>query len=402
MQKKIRKNFIMLFSAIIAAMLILSGEFMLTPKTTAYADDSTPSNTLYWGLDEDTGVLTLSSHQSEAATAEYTSLSNAWESRKDEITSVVVDEYAYAPQSMGLWFKGCTKLKTADLSGLDTSRVTYMHQLFYECSALTSVNLPFNTSNVTAMNFMFYKCSGLTSLDLSSFYTANVTTMRFMFYTCSGLTSLDLSSFDTSNVTDANGILTYCDCLAEISTPGIVGDVALPLPSQYWNGNTHKIINSISGAETNCLLVRHAGHSFGAWIDEIPANCTVTGTKAHKDCLTCNKHFDSDGKTEITDLTIPVNGSHDWGEWTTTKEATEKEEGEERRICANDETHYETRMLPKLTPATPTPETPSAPAEETKSYWWLFWLLIPLAIGVGGVTYGIWVYKNDKKNNDDN
>ena len=46
-----------------------------------------------------------------------------------------------------------------------------------------------------------------------------------------------------------------------------------------------------------------APHSFGAWIDEVPATKETTGTKAHKDCEICGKHFDKDGN-EITDLTI--------------------------------------------------------------------------------------------------
>ena len=118
--------------------------------------------------------------------------------------------------------------------------------------------------------------------------------------------------------------------------------------------------------------------------------CTENGLTASKSCSVCNTVL-----SEQT--TVPALG-HKYGDWVTTKEATESEDGEQRRVCENDEAHYETRTLPKLTPSTPTPEKPSAPTE-TKSYWWLFWLLIPLAIGVGGVTLGIWVYKNDKKNN---
>jgi len=44
-------------------------------------------------------------------------------------------------------------------------------------------------------------------------------------------------------------------------------------------------------------------HSFGEWIEEIPATTDATGTKAHKDCSICEKHFDTDGN-EIADLTI--------------------------------------------------------------------------------------------------
>ena len=46
-----------------------------------------------------------------------------------------------------------------------------------------------------------------------------------------------------------------------------------------------------------------AAHSFGAWIDEVAATCLETGTKGHKDCTVCEKHFDAQGNV-IVDLTI--------------------------------------------------------------------------------------------------
>lgn len=44
-------------------------------------------------------------------------------------------------------------------------------------------------------------------------------------------------------------------------------------------------------------------HNFGAWIEEIAPTVNNVGTKAHKDCLLCNKHFDS-ADNEIYDLEI--------------------------------------------------------------------------------------------------
>ncbi|MGM9627155.1 MAG: hypothetical protein ACI3V4_03560, partial [Faecousia sp.] len=66
--------------------------------------------------------------------------------------------------------------------------------------------------------------------------------------------------------------------------------------------------------------VNTSNHTFGAWIDEVPATCKTTGTKGHKDCTGCNKHFDADGN-EITDLTIPVDpANHEGtpGDWVKT------------------------------------------------------------------------------------
>ena len=61
-------------------------------------------------------------------------------------------------------------------------------------------------------------------------------------------------------------------------------------------------------------------HTFGAWIDEVPATCKTAGIKGHKDCNDCNKHFDTDG-SEITDLIIPVapaNHEGTLGDWVKT------------------------------------------------------------------------------------
>ena len=52
-----------------------------------------------------------------------------------------------------------------------------------------------------------------------------------------------------------------------------------------------------------------AEHTFGKWQDEIPATTEDFGTKGHKDCTVCGKHFDKDGG-EITELRIAKIGTH--------------------------------------------------------------------------------------------
>ena len=48
-------------------------------------------------------------------------------------------------------------------------------------------------------------------------------------------------------------------------------------------------------------------------------------------------------------VTVPATG-HDWGKWVQTKAPTETTEGELTRMCKNDETHKETRIIQKLEP----------------------------------------------------
>ena len=114
-------------------------------------------------------------------------------------------------------FYQCSSLTSLDLSNFDTSKVTDMSGMFNSCSSLTSLDLSnFDTSSVTNMSSMFWCCSSLTSLDLSSFNTSKVTNMYSMFDTCSSLTSLDLSNFDTSKVTNMSYMFSGCSSLKDV------------------------------------------------------------------------------------------------------------------------------------------------------------------------------------------
>lgn len=43
---------------------------------------------------------------------------------------------------------------------------------------------------------------------------------------------------------------------------------------------------------------------------------------------------------------------HAWGEWEVVKQASANEEGLMRRVCANDPSHVEEEIIPKLQPQT--------------------------------------------------
>ena len=75
-------------------------------------------------------------------------------------------------------------------------------------------------------------------------------------------------------------------------------------------------------------------HDFGAWIAEVPATCVATGTKGHKDCNRCNRHYD-ESENEITDLTIHTNDNHDWNAWVSNGDGTHT------RTCKRDGSHTE-------------------------------------------------------------
>ena len=97
------------------------------------------------------------------------------------------------------------------LPKIDTSGVTNMNSMFYNCYSLVSIPL-LDTSSVTNMNSMFSGCSSLVSIPLLD--TSSVTTMSSMFYLCSSLVSIPL--LDTSSVTNMNSMFYNCYSLVSI------------------------------------------------------------------------------------------------------------------------------------------------------------------------------------------
>ena len=137
-----------------------------------------------------------------------------------DIKSVVFDKSfkTYAPTSLDSFFAWLTNLETIkDLKYLNTEQVTDMSNMFYGCSALTSLDVThFNTAKVRDMNHMFYRCSKLTSLDVTKFNTANVTNMSYMFCRCPVLSSLDVTKFNTANVTNMSYMFESCSALSSL------------------------------------------------------------------------------------------------------------------------------------------------------------------------------------------
>ena len=161
--------------------------------------------------------------------------------KKEFVEHVVFDaSFAYTrPTCTFWWFAEMTNL--SDITGiqyLNTANVTYMNKMFYNCKALTSLDLSsFNTENVTNMSEMFFYCSNLTSLNVSNFNTAKVTTMFRMFDGCSKLTSLDLSSFNTSSVKTMESMFTICTNLTNLNVSSFNTENATNMSSMFYDCN---------------------------------------------------------------------------------------------------------------------------------------------------------------------
>ena len=116
----------------------------------------------------------------------------------------------------------------------------------------------FDTSNVTNMTYMFYNCKALTSINISSFNTENVTDMNHMFSECSSLSNLDLSNFDLTSLSDdLNHDSTFQDCtsLQTINIP-INLHKDIPLPGTFCREDNPDIIyTSLPTAQTSSFII---------------------------------------------------------------------------------------------------------------------------------------------------
>ena len=72
---------------------------------------------------------------------------------------------------------------------------------------------------------------------------------------------------------------------------------------------TANFVNTAFTVQEKEVDIDFTPHTFGAWKDEIPATTEEFGTKGHKDCTVCGKHFDKDGN-EITELKIAKIGTY--------------------------------------------------------------------------------------------
>ena len=150
-----------------------------------------------------------------------------WVWKNPNVTNVtkVVFDPAFAnarPTNCKEWFQGCVKLTSIEgIEYLNTSQVTDMHNMFYNCFNLQTTDFSgFDTRKVKDMSNMFYNCGSLKSLDISNFNTSEVTDMRHMFYHCIGLKSLDLSHFNTSKVSNMISMFELCFNLSSVNLSG--------------------------------------------------------------------------------------------------------------------------------------------------------------------------------------
>ena len=201
---------------------------------------------------------------------------NEWFPGYVNLTSIEGIEYLNTSQvtDMHNMFYNCFNLQTTDFSGFDTRKVKDMSNMFYNCSSLKSLDISnFNTSEVTDMRHMFYHCIGLKSLDLSHFNTSKVSNMISMFELCFNLSSVNLSGWDTRNVGSMNHMFERCNSLKTLDLSGF--DTREKTCSMY------DMFNTCNGLTTIFVSDKFAVGTSGTGDDTMFLGCTkLKGAKA--------------------------------------------------------------------------------------------------------------------------
>ena len=163
-------------------------------------------------------------------------------------------------------FDGFAKLASADLSGMDSSKVKTMYCLFNGCKSLADLDISgWSTAKVRDMQYLFCGCASLTSVDVSGWDTSNVTDMGDLFFGCSSLEQVDVSKWNTAKVKDMDYLFGGCAALKELDVSGWdtsqveqMGDAAVG--AGMFNGCASLETLDVSGWDT--AQVTDMGHLF--------------------------------------------------------------------------------------------------------------------------------------------
>ncbi|MDE5600889.1 MAG: DUF285 domain-containing protein, partial [Clostridia bacterium] len=342
---KIRKNCIAILAAVLIALLLVVCAVGLAQNGQVAHADSTPSVRIFWGITHSgefivsdssgdissAGCVDEGSFQADNGSRFDTDVAPVpWEEHLESIQKVSFKGNV-VPVSLSYWFAGCYYLREIDFTGLDTSLVQDMGNMFLNCAMLESLDLSsFNTANVTDMEGMFFGCVGLTgafgkgadaSIRISNnFTTANVKQMDKMFHNCYGLTEIDMSTFDIAlgnGMTMENMFFDFDNstpsnfAISKIITPNTIADgVEIMLPTKFYDtvleadivDNSESVPKFILTSENQGKheLLIHEEHNYNAATCLKKESCSICGDQ--QGVLNKNNHDVNCGKIFYWDI----------------------------------------------------------------------------------------------------
>lgn len=144
-------------------------------------------------------------------------------------------------RTMQSMFQNCYALTSVDISGFDVSKVLTMESMFNKCSKLTKITLGsnFHAKAVKRMKTMFADCTVLSTMDTSGFYARDVCDMNQMFVNCKALTSINLSNFASSEIIDLRSAFQECNKVSSIIFSGSFNtSKAVDMYQMFYNCNS--------------------------------------------------------------------------------------------------------------------------------------------------------------------
>lgn len=115
-----------------------------------------------------------------------------------------------------------------------------------------------DTSKVTTMEGMFYNCSNLTSLDIGNWDVRNVKSLYDFFSKCKKLEVVDMSNWETNNLEEMRGLFSNCISLHTVKLNNcsrntierLLEELRWGFPEGDINGQTRKLYVTESNVES--------------------------------------------------------------------------------------------------------------------------------------------------------
>ena len=152
-------------------------------------------------------------------------------------------------------FSTCKKLKTiANIGNLNISKADGMSYLFYECNALTQLDLSnWDTSNIQYMIATFDGCNNLTELNCSTWNTGKVYNMQLAFYNCNSLETIPVRDWDTKNVMYMDKTFGNCTSLVNLDVSKWDTSKVVELTNTFYHCSSLKTLDVSKWKTSNVL-----------------------------------------------------------------------------------------------------------------------------------------------------